>query len=86
LFAGGVGLPLDNIFVKGQSPRNRILQKEHSMATKKPSHSKSKSTAQERSEKRRKVKLGVASEAARKAPIRVATGDDDDINDLEVQR
>jgi hypothetical protein len=56
------------------------------MAAKKPAHSKSKPTAKERSEKRRKVKLDVASEAARKAPARIVTGDDDDINDLEVQR
>jgi hypothetical protein len=56
------------------------------MATKKSSHSKSKPSSKERSEQRRKVKLDVASEAARKAPIRVSTGDDDDINDLEVQR
>lgn len=56
------------------------------MATKKSSHSKRKLTAQERSDKRRKVKLNVASEAARKAPLRVATGDEDDVEDLEIQR
>jgi hypothetical protein len=56
------------------------------MATKKPAHSKGKSTAEERSENRRKAKLNVTSEAARKAPVRVATGDDDDVNDLDIQR
>lgn len=56
------------------------------MATKKSAHSKSKSTARERSEQRRKAKLSVASESARKAPLRVSTGDNDDTADLEVQR
>ena len=56
------------------------------MATKKSSQSTTKPTAQERSEQRRKVKLNVAAEAARKAPIRVATGDEDDVDDLEIQR
>ena len=56
------------------------------MATKKPSHSKNKPSAKERSEQRRKVKLNVAAEAARKAPMRVATGDEDDVDDLEIQR
>ena len=56
------------------------------MATKKSAHSKSKSTARERSEQRRKVKLGVSAEAARKAPLRVSTGDNDDTADLDVQR
>jgi len=56
------------------------------MANKKPAHSKSKPTAKERSERRRKAKLNIASEAARKAPIRVATGDEDDVEDLEFQR
>ncbi|MCL4522576.1 MAG: hypothetical protein M1453_02555 [Acidobacteria bacterium] len=56
------------------------------MPTKKSAHSKSKSTAKERSEQRLKVKLSVGSEAARKAPLRVSTGDNDDSVDLEVQR
>ena len=55
------------------------------MAKKKPAHSKSKPTAAQRSEKRRKVKLDISSEAARKAPARITTGDEDDINDLEIQ-
>jgi hypothetical protein len=60
-------------------------RKEHDMTTKKPALSKNKSTAEKRGE-RRKAKLNVSSEAARKAPIRVFTGDDDNVNDLEIQR
>jgi hypothetical protein len=55
------------------------------MATKKPTHSESKTTAQEISKKRRKVKLNVASEAARKAPVQVTTGDGHDIFDRIAQ-
>ncbi|MCL4522577.1 MAG: hypothetical protein M1453_02550 [Acidobacteria bacterium] len=55
------------------------------MPVKKSAKSKSKPTAKELSEQRRKVKLGVSSEAARKAPARIAGGDDD-LDDLEVER
>ena len=55
------------------------------MPIKKSEKSKSKPSAKERSEQRRKVKLDISAEAARKAPARIAGGDDD-LDDLEVER
>jgi hypothetical protein len=56
------------------------------MSAKKPARSKSKSSGEKHSKKRREARLSVTSEEARKAPARIYTGDNDDTADLEVQR
>jgi hypothetical protein len=56
------------------------------MAAKKSTHSKNRATTGKAGKKRRKAKLNVTAEEARKAPVRIYTGDNDDTADLEVQR